>query len=326
MDIGAQLRTAREAKGLSIGTVSQRTRVPARALSAIERNDRTALPPPAFSRGFVRTYAEEVDLDPESLVRDYFAQFPEQAVAPPTISVRKLPDASWQEPSRWGGMASAVAILLAVVVAAAGTRTAIGNGHRTDARRHYRRFCGTRSAGAGNASDRPSGDNACSAAPQASPSEPLTVVLSMSRPCWVAATVDGQRTIYRVLQGGETTTLAGKSAIAIRLGDAGAVKWTINGRDPGTPGWKWRGSRYPDRSRERRDGSLARDHRQSIAINSSVWSSSGSRSRPNASRSATIAAICSSGGSADVRPNTSISRGKSYMSSPGSCRSVTPSV
>ena len=119
MDIGAQLRTAREAKGLSIGTVSQRTRVPARALSAIERNDRTALPPPAFSRGFVRTYAEEVDLDPESLVRDYFAQFPEQAVAPPTISVRKLPDASWQEPSRWGGMASAVAILLAVVVAAA---------------------------------------------------------------------------------------------------------------------------------------------------------------------------------------------------------------
>ena len=29
--------------------------------SAIERNDRTALPPPAFSRGFVRNYAEEVD-------------------------------------------------------------------------------------------------------------------------------------------------------------------------------------------------------------------------------------------------------------------------
>ena len=162
MDIGAQLRTAREAKGLSIGTVSQRTRVPARALSAIERNDRTALPPPAFSRGFVRTYAEEVDLDPESLVREYFAQFP--AIAPPTTSVRKLPDTSWQEPSRWGGMASAVAILLAVVVAAAGTRTAIGIGHRTDPRRHCRRLCGTRSARAGNAGDRYSDDNACSAA------------------------------------------------------------------------------------------------------------------------------------------------------------------
>ena len=58
----------------------------------------------------------------------------------------------------------------------------------------------------------------------------------MSRPCWVVATVDGQRTIYRVLQGGETATLAGNRTIAIRFGDAGAVKWTINGRDPGTPG------------------------------------------------------------------------------------------
>ena len=233
MDIGAQLRTAREAKGLSIGTVSQRTRVPARALSAIERNDRTALPPPAFSRGFVRTYAEEVDLDPESLVRDYFAQFP--AIAPPTTSVRKLPDASWQEPSRWGGMASAVAILLAVVVAA----VVLGRRSETGTELTPVGTTGDSAARAVPVPATPAIDTPTTtpaAAPLASPPEPLTVVLSMSRPCWVAATVDGQRTIYRVLQGGETTTLAGKNAIAIRLGDAGAVKWTINGRDPGTPG------------------------------------------------------------------------------------------
>ena len=233
MDIGAQLRTAREAKGLSIGTVSQRTRVPARALSAIERNDRTALPPPAFSRGFVRTYAEEVDLDPESLVREYFAQFP--AIAPPTISVRKLPDASWQEPSRWGGMATAVAILLAVVVAA----VVLGRRSETGTELTPVGTTGDSAAPAAPAPATPAIDTPTTtpaAPPLASPPEPLTVVLSMSRPCWVAALVDGQRTIYRVLQGGETATLAGKSAIAIRLGDAGAVKWTINGRDPGTPG------------------------------------------------------------------------------------------
>ncbi len=291
MDIGAQLRTAREAKGLSIGTVSQRTRVPARALSAIERNDRTALPPPAFSRGFVRTYAEEVDLDPESLVRDYFAQFPEQASAPPTISVRKLPDASWQEPSRWGGMASAVAILLAVVVAAAGTRTAIGNGHRTDARRHYRRLVRRPQH------RRRQRQRSSVRRQRLQRRHRRQVRRGRSPSCCrchdragLPRTVDGQRTIYRVLQGGETATLAGKSAIAIRLGDAGAVKWTINGRDPGTPGWKWRGSRYPDQSRERHDGSLARrDADHSIAISRSVWSSSGSRSAANPSTSLTSA-------------------------------------
>ena len=65
MDIGAQLRTARETKGLSIGTLAQRTRVPARTLAAIERNDQSAHPPHPFGRGFVRNYAEEVDLDPD---------------------------------------------------------------------------------------------------------------------------------------------------------------------------------------------------------------------------------------------------------------------
>jgi cytoskeletal protein RodZ len=236
MDIGAQLRTAREAKGLSIGTISQRTRVPARALSAIERNDRTALPPPAFSRGFVRTYAEEVDLDPESLVRDYFAQFPEQASAPPAIRIQRVPDASWQEPSRWGGMAAAVAILLAVVV------TALVLGRRSEPGTELTPVgtTGDSSAPAAPAPAAPSIERPATppaaSTPPASPTRPLTVVLSMARPCWVAATVDGQRTIYRVLQGGETATLAGQSAIAIRFGDAGAVKWTINGRDPGTPG------------------------------------------------------------------------------------------
>jgi cytoskeleton protein RodZ len=236
MDIGSQLRTAREAKGLSIGAVSQRTRVPARALSAIERNDRTALPPPPFSRGFVRNYAEEVDLDPDSLVREYFAQFPELAVAPPTINVRTLPDVSWEEPSRWGGMATAVFILLAVVV------TAVVLGRRSEPSNEPTPV-GTSGESAAPVAPAPATPSIeqpatmpAAPTPPASPSGPLTVVLSMSRPCWVAATVDGQRTIYRVLQGGETATLAGTGTIAIRFGDAGAVKWTINGRDPGTPG------------------------------------------------------------------------------------------
>ncbi len=58
----------------------------------------------------------------------------------------------------------------------------------------------------------------------------------MSGPCWVAATVDGRRTIYRVLQPGDRQTLVAERDIAIRFGDAGAVTWTINGRDAGAPG------------------------------------------------------------------------------------------
>ena len=58
----------------------------------------------------------------------------------------------------------------------------------------------------------------------------------MSHPCWVAATVDGRRVIYRILQPGDRETLVAERDMRIRFGNAGAVTWTINGRDAGAPG------------------------------------------------------------------------------------------
>ena len=103
--------------------LSQRTRVPEGALAAIERNDKSALPPHPFSRGFVRTYASEVDLDRIGWCADYFAQFPEQPPAALPRLRAEVPDTSWQSRSPWMGLATAFAIL-AVVVAAAVVRVA----------------------------------------------------------------------------------------------------------------------------------------------------------------------------------------------------------
>jgi cytoskeletal protein RodZ len=244
MDIGAQLRAARETKGLSISTLAQRTRVPARTLAAIELNDQSSLPPHPFGRGFVRTYADEVDLDPDRLVRDYFAQFPAQPA--PVPGARDAPEPSWQPASRWMGMGTAVAILLVVVAAA------VVLGRRSDSAVEPDAVGTT---GASPATSAPTAaapqpiaqpdsvaPSAAVAAPAARPSQSgaqsgaITVVLSMSRPCWVAATVDGRRTIYRILQPGDRQTLVGQRDIAIRFGDAGGVTWTINGRDAGSPG------------------------------------------------------------------------------------------
>jgi cytoskeleton protein RodZ len=244
MDIGSQLRTAREAKGLSVRTLSERTRVPARALAAIELNDQSSLPPHPFGRGFVRTYAEEVDLDPDRLVRDYFAQFPaRRALAPVGVALAE-PEPAWQSSSWWMPMGTAAAILLVIVAV-------VVLGRRGD-RTAEPGSVGT--AGTAPSAPAPTGSAPHAVAePDASPSPAIaaaaaapsqsaaqsgavTVVLSMSRPCWVTATVDGRRTIYGVLQPGERHTIAGERAVAIRFGDAGAVRWTINGRDAGSPG------------------------------------------------------------------------------------------
>src|SRR5687767_5129361 len=75
MDTGLRLRTAREAKGLTIDALARTTRVQPRILEAIERNDAHALPPRPYGRGCVRAYANEVGLEPVGTVREFFSQF-----------------------------------------------------------------------------------------------------------------------------------------------------------------------------------------------------------------------------------------------------------
>jgi cytoskeleton protein RodZ len=67
---GTFLRQARETRGLSLGWVSQVTKVPQSSLQMIEAGDLSLLPPPVFVRGFVRSYARAIgisDIEPLEL-------------------------------------------------------------------------------------------------------------------------------------------------------------------------------------------------------------------------------------------------------------------
>jgi len=59
----------------------------------------------------------------------------------------------------------------------------------------------------------------------------LTVGLSVTRPCWVTATVDGQRTIDRLLQPGEKQTIEVRRDLTLTAGDASSVALTLNGAE-----------------------------------------------------------------------------------------------
>ena len=51
----------------------------------------------------------------------------------------------------------------------------------------------------------------------------------MTGPCWLTATVDGEKKIERLLQAGERQTLEAARELAFTAGDAAAVRMTING-------------------------------------------------------------------------------------------------
>ena len=61
--IGAQLRAAREAKGLTLEQVAAETRIPQRHLLAMEADDFGKLPGRTYAVGFARTYAKALGLD-----------------------------------------------------------------------------------------------------------------------------------------------------------------------------------------------------------------------------------------------------------------------
>jgi cytoskeletal protein RodZ len=63
----------------------------------------------------------------------------------------------------------------------------------------------------------------------ASAGDSLTVSMTAKGPCWVSATVDGQRMIERLMQPGERSTLEVKREMVLTAGDGGALAVTLNG-------------------------------------------------------------------------------------------------
>ncbi len=79
--VGDLLRETREAKGLSLDQVENATRIRQRLLQALEENDFAELPAPVFVKGFLRNYAQLLELNPDDVLQMYKSQVGDDAVA-----------------------------------------------------------------------------------------------------------------------------------------------------------------------------------------------------------------------------------------------------
>jgi len=77
--IGAQLRAAREAKGLTLEQVAAETRIPQRHLIAMEAGDFAKLPGRTYAVGFARTYAKTAGLDADQVAAGVRAELDAQS-------------------------------------------------------------------------------------------------------------------------------------------------------------------------------------------------------------------------------------------------------
>ena len=219
---GVEFRAIRESRGLTVDRIASATRIPVRYIEALERDDVRALPARPYLRGFVAAYGRELGLDPADAVSRYFAQLgpppPEPVMAADVpLMNRLLPRvghrcAGARRPARHSG----------VQQMAIGRRAAAARGCRDDrdgagapAATGVAGRCGTRS-------DRPGRGRAESRRSRG---------LDDLRASLLARRFgDGTRIVYQTMEPGSTQVLKARREIAIRVGDAGAVAWTVNGR------------------------------------------------------------------------------------------------
>lgn len=74
LSVGAYLSQERKRKDIFLVDVSKVTRIAVQYLEALERNEFQALPASIFVRGFLRTYAVHIGLDPQEVLRMYETQ------------------------------------------------------------------------------------------------------------------------------------------------------------------------------------------------------------------------------------------------------------
>ena len=240
MDVGLELRQARERRGISLQQLSQSSKISLRILHALERGDADAFPAAVYTRGFVRAYATEVGLPVDDTVRRYMAQLeppPLEAVVVPAaqerrdssalrISVRldDLDRARQIIRQRPIAVASSVAVLALVAFAARGIHRASPPAAAP--------IVAAGLAPVASAEPVPVATSGVAAR------RGLEIEIAPTAACWVRATVDGQQKFAVLMSAGERRSLSVPSQVDLRVGDAAACAMTINGTPAkvGAPG------------------------------------------------------------------------------------------
>jgi len=258
MSVGDELRNARRSRGMTIERLGEVTKISAQVLRALEADDTTSLPRWVFVRGFLQSYARAVGLDPDKTIADYLAQH-EPAVEPGagagarrSVRVENSREPIELEPSRDLGQMLTVAVMVIAVVAYLGLRNragvsdaASGSGASANATPPV-----AGAAPSATASD-PGGRapaNVPAAAPADAATNPPIATAGLDRPqptavetaeltleliatgeCWIAAIVDGEPGVQRLMHAGDRQVITGRANVALRVGDPATLQLSING-------------------------------------------------------------------------------------------------
>lgn len=256
-DFGRRLRQAREARGVSLRQIASSTKISTSVLDALERNDFSKLPGGIFGRAFVRSYAQEVGLDPDETVREFIEQAEgESLFGPPLVPVRPVDEDEnlFESRRRMAGVAFKLFLISAPIAALLFyltlSRSRPASPPLTPA---APRPTAGAPAGAVRPETIPQPQPALSVAAPPSPpavmdraddstrapeppvapasdDEGFLLEVGTTGPCWVSLTVDGAIVLSKVMSAEERVARRVRTGALIQVGDAGAFAFSLNGR------------------------------------------------------------------------------------------------
>ena len=262
MGAGESWKKEREARGMTLEAAASALRISRKYLHGIEEGDYSGWPERVFSSGYIRAYAKLLSQDPEPVLSEYY-QLLEQSPAGQQ-PVHAKPE--WLERERQKGsrrttyaMAAAVVLLIGIVLAWYGTRTTqrpepvpqAGPAPSPAPAPAENAVKTALPGGADNATEPPaegiSGEGAPPVAgsvpaeqiPQSSVASvggvgpvksPYQLFIEASDLTWMLYTLDNEAPVEVMLYPGDKLSIQAQKKILLKLGNAGGVAGTLNGK------------------------------------------------------------------------------------------------
>ncbi len=264
MGAGESWKKKREAMGKSIDEMSSELRVAPKYLRAIEEGNWEGWPVRVFSTGFIRAYARKISMDPEPVLSEYFRYVDDKAGAEPPLQVRP----EWLEREKQRGSrrtiytgAAGAVLLLGIAMAWYSTRTvprppgvpdvqvapapppAVENVTAAPAPPPPDAAGGTKgTAGAMPAASRDkktaagaatlgtATGGAAAGGVSGPATAPYQLFLEAKETTWVLYGRDDEAPIDAILQPGDRISILAQRKIYLKLGNAGGVAATLNGK------------------------------------------------------------------------------------------------
>ena len=234
---GDELRRERLAREISLEEISAATKISLRLLTALEASDLKRLPAPAFTRGFIRSYAQHIGIDAEEKICAYLAELARNSNgnAPMIVPGRRR---FWRGRGTTAGMlvGGVTALLLLLGLIARPQRHATARMESPTPARAARAVDLknlTVSSEPTPAVRQPALAPAAApaAAPQGGAAETVvSLVLEFDQDSWTKLDTDEGTVFSGLIRRGEVKRFESRGGFRITLGNAGGVRATVNGQ------------------------------------------------------------------------------------------------